>query len=128
MSDASTTRRVIQIEHVIMRSTKDFAEVKTSLEHSVPKLDQSITQLIAFGDVDELGQKLEAGPELAIFLFRDHGGLLRIAGRARKAVQYDIGNPLTASKMTRHQLAAGLYAPPTSLTLCRRIRRLGLRV
>jgi uncharacterized protein (DUF302 family) len=26
-------------------------------------------------------------------------------------VQYEIGNPLTASKMTRHQLAAGLYAP-----------------
>jgi uncharacterized protein (DUF302 family) len=26
-------------------------------------------------------------------------------------VQYEIGNPLTASKMTRHQLAAALYAP-----------------
>jgi hypothetical protein len=26
-------------------------------------------------------------------------------------VQYDIGNPLTASMMTRHQLAAALYAP-----------------
>lgn len=26
-------------------------------------------------------------------------------------VQYEIGNPSTASKMTRHQLAAGLYAP-----------------
>jgi uncharacterized protein (DUF302 family) len=26
-------------------------------------------------------------------------------------VQYEIGNPLTASKMTRHQLPAALYAP-----------------
>ena len=26
-------------------------------------------------------------------------------------MQYEIGNPLTASKMTRHQLAAALYAP-----------------
>jgi uncharacterized protein (DUF302 family) len=26
-------------------------------------------------------------------------------------VQYDIGNPLTASRMTRHQISAGLYAP-----------------
>jgi uncharacterized protein (DUF302 family) len=26
-------------------------------------------------------------------------------------VQYDIGNPLTASRMTRHQLPAALYAP-----------------
>jgi uncharacterized protein (DUF302 family) len=24
---------------------------------------------------------------------------------------YDIGNPLTASRMTRHQLGAALYAP-----------------
>src|SRR5215469_5455604 len=51
------------------------------------------------------------GPELAIFLFRDHGGLLKTIGRANKAVQSEIGNPLTASKMTRHQLAAALYAP-----------------
>jgi Domain of unknown function DUF302 len=29
----------------------------------------------------------------------------------RNALQYDIGNPLTASKMTRHQLPAALYAP-----------------
>jgi uncharacterized protein (DUF302 family) len=36
---------------------------------------------------------------------------LKTIGRANKAVQYEIGNPLTASKMTRHQLAAGLYAP-----------------
>ena len=36
---------------------------------------------------------------------------MKTIGRANKAVQYEIGNPLTASKMTRHQLAAGLYAP-----------------
>jgi Domain of unknown function DUF302 len=38
--------------------------------------------------------------------------LLQIAGSRRNAVQYDIGNPLTASMMTRHQLPAALYAPP----------------
>jgi uncharacterized protein DUF302 len=31
--------------------------------------------------------------------------------RARSAIQYDIGNPLTASRMTEHQLSAALYAP-----------------
>jgi len=93
-----------------MRSTKRFTEVRTSLEQAVPKLDENINQLIASGDVEQLRRKLEAGPELAIFL-RDHGSLLRVAGRAREAVQYEIGNPLTASKMTRHKLGAGLYAP-----------------
>jgi uncharacterized protein (DUF302 family) len=37
--------------------------------------------------------------------------LLRVTGHARKAVQYDIGNPLTATRMTQHELPASLYAP-----------------
>jgi hypothetical protein len=37
--------------------------------------------------------------------------LLQIVGNRRNAVQYEIGNPLTASKMTHHQLPAALYAP-----------------
>ena len=56
-------------------------------------------------------EALQRGPELAIFSARDHGGLLRIASLARKAVQYEIGNPLTATRMTQHQLPAALYAP-----------------
>jgi uncharacterized protein (DUF302 family) len=107
----NTTTRTIQIEHVIIRSEKSFADVRATLERSLPKLDPEITSLIASGDTKQLQEKLEAGPELAIFLSRNHGSLLRIAGQARKAVQYDIGNPLTASRMTRHQLPAGLYAP-----------------
>ncbi len=42
---------------------------------------------------------------------RDHGDGLLTAGLRRKAVQYDIGNPLTAASMTRHALSAALYAP-----------------
>lgn len=37
--------------------------------------------------------------------------MLRVTGHARKAVQYDIGNPLTATRMTQHELPASLYAP-----------------
>ena len=37
--------------------------------------------------------------------------MLRIAGLARKAVQYEIGNPLTAARMTQYRLPAALYAP-----------------
>ena len=94
-----------------MRSTRDFAEVRANLESSVPKLEKSIARFLATGDLEHLKVKLAEGPELAIFLSRDHGTLLGVAGQARRAVQYEIGNPLTASKMTRHKLAAGLYAP-----------------
>lgn len=37
--------------------------------------------------------------------------MLRIAGLERKAIQYDIGNPLIATRMTRHAISAALYAP-----------------
>ena len=53
----------------------------------------------------------ENGPKLSIFERRDHGALLQTFGRSRNALQYEIGNPLTASKMTRYRLAAALCAP-----------------
>jgi hypothetical protein len=34
-----------------------------------------------------------------------------LTGRPRKALQYEIGNQITASQMTRYQLPAALYAP-----------------
>jgi uncharacterized protein (DUF302 family) len=105
------TVAAIQVEHITIRSAKPFAAVRDDLERLVPKLDQEIPRLIATGGAAHLRQKLEEGPELSIFLARDHGNLLKIAGQPGKAVQYEIGNPLTASKMTRHHLAAGLYAP-----------------
>ena len=53
-----------------------------------------------------------AGPS-GFMLFRtsDHGALLRIAGQKRKAIQYLLGNPLFAIRMTQHDIRAGLYAP-----------------
>ena len=60
---------------------------------------------------EQRATELERGAQLFIFLKRDHGALLQVTGRPRNALQYEIGNPHTASKMTRHRLAAGLYAP-----------------
>jgi hypothetical protein len=105
------SRRTIEVEHVVIESEKPFAEVRASLEALIPPIDPENTALLADGTTDRLKQRLEAAPELSIFLSRDHGGLLGIYGRPRRAVQYEIGNPLTASTMTRHRLAAGLYAP-----------------
>jgi uncharacterized protein (DUF302 family) len=51
------------------------------------------------------------GSELFIFLKRDHGALLQVSGRPGKATQYEIGNPLTATRMTRRETPAALYAP-----------------
>jgi hypothetical protein len=105
------SRRTIEVAHVVIGSTKPFAEVRALLEALIPPIDPEIPALLADGITDRLKQHFEAAPELSIFLSRDHGALLGIYGKRHQAIQYEIGNPLTASTMTRHKLAAGLYAP-----------------
>jgi len=78
---------------------------------AVPHVDPSLAKALGEGDVERVAREKKDGPELSIFQFRDHGAMLKIAGKARNALQYDIGNPVTASLMTRHRLAAALYAP-----------------
>lgn len=107
----SQTLQKINITHVVIESTKPFFAVKASLETLVPTLNAEISLLLVEGMSDRLKQLLEAAPELMIFVQRDHGMLLNIYGKPRLAVQYEIGNALTASTMTRYALAAGLYAP-----------------
>ncbi len=110
LAHPNLTVETIRVEHVRIVSTKTFAEVRAALETQVPQLDPSLIAALNAGDVEH-AQKLEHGAPLFIFLKRDHGALLRAQGGARNAIQYDIGNPLTASRMTRHKLPAALYAP-----------------
>jgi hypothetical protein len=111
VSDSRQSRSTIDVEHIKIASTKSFAETKAALERLVPELDLGIFVLLREGESERALKQLEAVPVLARFLSRDHGGLLQVAGQRRKAVQYEIGNALTASRMTRHQLPAALYAP-----------------
>jgi uncharacterized protein (DUF302 family) len=105
------TSRTVTVDHIRIESSKPFREVCAALERAVPQLDPEILELLADGDIERVDHERKHGPELSIFLMRDHGALLQSADRARNARQYDIGNPITASLMTRHQLAAALYPP-----------------
>jgi uncharacterized protein (DUF302 family) len=103
--------QTIVVEHIRISSERPFAEVRRKLEETVPKLDAGIIEALRSGD-QELAKDYErTGAKLSFFGERDHGALLEITGKRRNALQYDIGNPVTASKMTRHQLPAALYAP-----------------
>ena len=110
-AQASVTSQTIAVEHIRISSGRPFAEVRRKLESTVPKLDAGIAEALGSGDQQRANDYEKTGPKLSIFGERDHGALLQIVGRRRNALQYDIGNPLTASKMTRHQLPAALYAP-----------------
>jgi hypothetical protein len=111
MVGSNTSLEKVTVEHVTIRSNNTFAAVRASLEALVPRLDDGFLTLLRFGLIDRARQELEAAATLSIFGNRDHGGLLVIAGLKGRAIQYDIGNPLTASLMTRHNISAGLYAP-----------------
>jgi uncharacterized protein (DUF302 family) len=108
---ASITSRNIAVEHIRILSDRPFAEVRRKLEGAVPGLDTDIADALRRGDQKRVNDYEESGPKLSIFGERDHGALLQIVGSRRNATQYDIGNPVTASKMTRYQLPAALYAP-----------------
>jgi uncharacterized protein (DUF302 family) len=110
-AQATVTSRTIAVEHIRISSRRPFGEVRRKLEGIVPKLDTGIAEVLRSGDQERAKIYEDTGPRLSIFEERDHGSLLQIWGRRRNAVQYEIGNPLTASKMTRHQLPAALYAP-----------------
>jgi uncharacterized protein (DUF302 family) len=110
-TQASVTSQKIAVEHIRISSGRPFAEVRRRLEDRVPKLDIGIAEALRSGDQKHAKDYEENGPKLSIFGARDHGNLLQIVGSRRNAVQYEIGNPLAASKMTRYQLRAALYAP-----------------
>lgn len=111
MTNALYSTRTIPVEHVTISSAKTFEEVRARLALLAPRIDDGIFTLLRYGESTRALQELEACPPLMTFGHRDHGALLAVAGLARRSIQYDIGNPLTASKMTRHRLPAGLYAP-----------------
>lgn len=111
MSDDRYSSSTISIEHVTINSDRSFDEVRSALESAVPSLDEGFIKLLMDGKVDEAKVLLDEQATLSIFGMRDHGSLLMIANQSRKAIQYDIGNPLTASKMSRHVISAAMYAP-----------------
>jgi len=108
---ATYASQTIAVEHIAISSDRSFAEGRQRLETTLPKLDTTIAEALGSGDQKRAADYEENGPKLSIFEQRDHGALLQIVGRRRNALQYEIGNPLTASKMTRYKLSAALYAP-----------------
>jgi uncharacterized protein (DUF302 family) len=105
----------VTIEHVHVETQKKFGEVTAALEGRMGKFDPAVYEELRSGaDPGAVRARLEgmAGPSgFMVFRTSDHGALLRLAGQTRKAVQYLLGNPLFAVRMTKHDIRAGLYAP-----------------
>jgi uncharacterized protein (DUF302 family) len=107
---AKTQQKSFSVEHIEIHSTKSFDDIVKALEATVIPLDPHLAETMAKGDA-ATAEKIAGEAPLFIFAKRDHGAILRVAGQSRKAVQYEIGNPMTATEMTRHRIEASLYAP-----------------
>jgi uncharacterized protein (DUF302 family) len=117
MSDSNREQHMgkVTIEHVHVETEKPFGEVTAALEARMGKFDPAVYEELRSGaDPEAVRARLEgmAGPS-GFMLFRtsDHGALLRLAGQTKKAVQYLLGNPLFAVRMTQYDIRASLYAP-----------------
>jgi uncharacterized protein (DUF302 family) len=104
----------ISIEHVRLTVSKPFDEFSTAFEGQLGRFDSSVYEELEHGDPQVVRARLESmtGPS-GFMLFRtsNHGAILRLVGKPRKAMQYLLGNPLIAVEMTRHAIGAALYAP-----------------
>ena len=103
------------VEHVRLATDKPFEEVAKAFERQLGTFDSDVRKVATeSGDTEAAKAKIEAmaGPSgFMLFGTTDHGALLRLSGQERKAVQYVVGNPLIALRMTQHDIRAGLYAP-----------------
>jgi uncharacterized protein (DUF302 family) len=103
------------VDHVRLVTDKPFEEVAKGIERQLGRFDPDVYESLAMGDDPATAKaRIEAMAGSSSFMLfgkRDHGSLLRIAGQKRKAVQYVVGNPLFAVRMTQHDIRASLYAP-----------------
>jgi uncharacterized protein (DUF302 family) len=117
MSDSNREKHMgkVTIEHVHVETEKPFAEVAPALEARMGKFDPAVYEQLRGGaDPEAVRARLEAmagSSGFMVFRTSDHGALLRLAGQTKKAVQYLLGNPLFAVRMTQHDVRAALYAP-----------------
>lgn len=105
--------KLATIEHTTIVSNRTFEDTRSALEASLPPINTTYSALLASGDVAGALLALQSLPVLNTFIVppRNFGNLLRTLNRTEKAVQYDIGNPYTATRMNFHELGVALYTP-----------------
>jgi uncharacterized protein (DUF302 family) len=102
---------VVTHRQIALQSSYD--SFTTKLESTIKFVDVEYAKdvLTDPGKVQSYLKSLEGNTGLILFNIQNHGALLNISGKPRKAKQYVIGNPLIAIQMTIHDIRASLYAP-----------------
>ena len=102
---------VVMHRQIALQSTYDPFTTKLESTISFLNVEYAKDVLSDPGKVQSYLKSLEGNTGLILFNIQNHGALLNIYGKPRKAKQYVIGNPLIAIQMTIHDIRASLYAP-----------------
>src|ERR1700678_127581 len=89
---------IVEVVHVTITCGRPFEAVRDELVEDVPALDPQLIKLLIGANTAEIENQRGAGPKLGLFETRDHGALVAAEGHAKKAIQFEIGNPLTAER------------------------------
>lgn len=113
IQDAAQSTKIVSIEHTTILCNRTFEDTRAALEASVPPINTTYSTLLAAGDIAGALKALQNLPMLNTFIVppRNFGNLLLIFNVTEKAVQYEIGNPFTATRMNYFELGISLYAP-----------------
>lgn len=113
IQDPVQSTKIVSIEHTTIICNRTFEDTRASLEASLLPINTTYSTLLVAGDVAGALRALESLPALNTFIVppRNFGNLLRTLNKTEKAVQYDIGNPNTATRMNYFELGISLYAP-----------------
>jgi uncharacterized protein (DUF302 family) len=108
----------INSEHIVVESSQPYEKVIDALEARLGTEQGWVAALQSSFAVnpswEQVAQTIEEYMEpsgFALFYKIDHSPLLSLLGKASRASQYTIGNPLLAIQMSGHIPEAALYAP-----------------
>lgn len=106
-------KNTISIIHETVIVSDSFDIYTANLEESLSLLQpEALKELNANpASLARVLQGLGGAQELVLFNIIEHGELLRMKGKKRKAKQYEIGNPALALKMTQENIRSVLYVP-----------------
>jgi uncharacterized protein (DUF302 family) len=113
-TNMKTTFTVIHAIHLTQHVKTAYNLYTRNLEAALGRLDEDILKQVGENPkmvADAIINKMQGVEGLILFQIYDHGGILNIWGKPRKAKQYLIGNPYTATLMSRYNISAALYAP-----------------
>jgi uncharacterized protein (DUF302 family) len=114
--DIREEESLVSVSHVRFTGAKPWLEVCASLVAELGRFDladyeKKMKEGLPQPAIEARLSEHQGPLGLLLFGSFDHGSLSTLGGSPAQAIQYVLGNPFIAQRMTIHDIRAGLYAP-----------------